>query len=143
MKNKIKNFLKILTTSGLILLFSFGCGEPSFSDNTGQAEVKPYQNADKPGLSVKDLMRRFTGNWENSDGAAMLVTENQIDLTAVFSGAGTVKYEIKGIEGVLPDAIRIEFSTSGMTVEGVAAFEDENNMTFGIIGNMPARFRRK
>ncbi|PKL17112.1 MAG: hypothetical protein CVV49_12940 [Spirochaetae bacterium HGW-Spirochaetae-5] len=131
--------------SVLLLAFTAGCGDSSGSGKSPAERSKPVQDVKKQELYAKDLMQKLIGSWKNDQGDSLVVTDS---LMTYYKSHGVegfceVEYKLKGLEGALPDAIRIELARPGMPCEAVAAFNEDNYITFGIPGEMPVKLVRR
>jgi hypothetical protein len=147
-QNTVKVIIHTIGTmifSVLLIAFTAGCGESSGSGNSPAETAKPVQDFKKPELYAKDLMHKLIGSWKNDQGDSLVVTDS---LMTYYKSDGVegfceVEYKLKGLETALPDAIRIELDRPGMPCEAVAAFNEDNYITFGIPGEMPVKLMRR
>lgn len=135
----------ILILSVLLVAFFAGCGDSSGSGNSPAETAKPVQDVKKPELYAKDLMKKLIGNWKNDQGDSLVVTDSLLTYykSDKTEGVGEVEYKLKGLESALPNAVRIELGRFGMLGEAVAVFNEDNYITFGILGEMPVKLIRR
>lgn len=137
--------LSIILLSALLLFFITGCGDSSIPGKPPVDNSKPVQEVKSVKPTAKDLMAKLIGNWKNDNGDTLTVTDSEITYfkSDGNEGVGNVEYKFKGLESALPNAVRIELGRLGMLGDAVAVFNNDNYITFGIIGEMPVKFIRK
>ncbi len=138
------NTANMICVLAVLWAFFTGCGA---SDSTGNptGAAKPVETIQKSAPAAQDLMNKLTGKWKNENGDYLVVTGDSITYynSTGTAGVGNEEYKLKGLESALPNAIRLELGRLGMIGEAVAAFNGDNSLTFGIIGEMPVKLARE
>jgi len=139
------NFVSMMFIFAVLIAFFTGCGDSSVSADNSADQAKPVENIQKSVPTAQELMDKLIGKWKNETGDYLVVTKDSITYynSSGTPGVGNEEYKLKGIENALPNAIRLELGRLGMLGEAVAAFNGDNSLTFGILGDMPVKLTRE